>query len=73
MVVHCTLLFYTDFVLISGSCTDGTLRLMEGGSEYEGRLEVCFSDRWGTFGSDGWTQINTQVVCNDLGYDLSGN
>ena len=57
----------------AGSCTDGTIRLMEGESEYEGRLEVCFSDRWGTVGSDGWTQINTQVVCNDLGYDLSGN
>ena len=60
-------------ILIAGNCTDGTLRLMEGKSEYEGRLEVCFNRRWGTFGSDGWTEINTQVVCNDLGYDLSGN
>ena len=30
---------------------------------------MCFSRRWGTVGSDGWTQTNTQVVCNDLGYE----
>ena len=42
---------------------------MEGESEWEGRLEVCFSRRWGTVSSDGWTQTNTQVVCNDLGYE----
>ena len=45
---------------------------MEGESEWEGRLEVCFSRRWGTVSSDGWTQTNTEVVCNDLGYDFTG-
>ena len=48
------------------------MRLLEGESEWEGRLEVCFSRRWGTVSSDGWTQTNTQVVCNDLGYDFTG-
>ena len=42
---------------------------MEGDSELEGRLEVCFSQRWGTVSSDGWTQTNTKVICNHLGYD----
>ena len=45
---------------------------MEGESQFEGRLEVCFNRRWGTFGSDGWTQTNTQVFCNSLGYDFFG-
>ena len=44
---------------------------MEGESEWEGRLEVCFSQRWGTVGSDGCTQTNTQVVCNGHGYDFT--
>ena len=48
------------------------MRLMDGESQFEGRLEICFNRRWGTFGSDGWTQINTQVFCNSLGYDFSG-
>ena len=45
---------------------------MEGESAWEGRLEVCFSQRWGTVSSDGWSHTNTRVVCNDLGYDFTG-
>ena len=56
------------YVLCTVDCFDGEVRLVEGESEWEGRLEVCFSRRWGTVSSDGWTQTNTQVVCNDLGY-----
>ena len=48
------------------------MRLVEGESEWEGRLEVCFNRRWGTVSSDGWTQTNTQVICNDLGYQSAG-
>ena len=47
------------------------MRLVEGSSEIEGRVEVCFSQRWGTVGSDGWTQTNTKIVCNDLGYEMA--
>ena len=54
------------------NCVDGEIRLMEGDySEIEGRLEVCFGRRWGTIGSDGWTQTNTQIACNDLGYETA--
>ena len=45
---------------------------MEGESEWEGRLEVCLSQRWGTVSSDGWSHTNTHVICNDFGYDFSG-
>ena len=45
---------------------------MEGESEWEGRLEVCLSQRWGTVSSDGWSHTNTHVICSDLGYDFSG-
>ena len=43
---------------------------MEGQSELEGRLEICFGRRWGTVSSDGWTEINSRIVCSDLGYDI---
>ena len=43
---------------------------MEGEVEWEGRLEVCLGQRWSTVTSDGWTEANSQVVCNDLGYDV---
>ena len=53
-------------------CFDGELRLSEGQTEWEGRLEVCWRQRWGTIGSDGWTKNNSQVVCNALGYEFTG-
>jgi deleted-in-malignant-brain-tumors protein 1 len=53
------------------SCTDGELRLMEGGSDFEGRVEMCLSSRWGTIGGNGWTQTNSDVVCNALGYEIT--
>ena len=56
-------------LIITADCIDGEVRLMEGEFEWEGRLEVCFGQRWGTVSSDGWTETNSQVVCNDLGYD----
>ena len=45
---------------------------MEGKDQYEGRLEVCYNGRWGTVGADEWTETNSRVVCNSLGYDYSG-
>ena len=32
---------------------------------------MCSSKRWGTVGSEGWSQENSKVVCNDLGYELN--
>ena len=53
-------------------CVDGELALVEGEAEWEGRLEICLGQRWGTVGSDGWTEVNSQVVCNAFGYDFTG-
>ena len=54
-------------------CFDGEVQFSEGQTEWEGRLEVCLGQRWGTVGSDGWTETNSLVVCNALGYDFSGS
>ena len=54
-----------------GSCADGQVRLVDGGTEVEGRVEICFSRRWGTISGDGWTLTESSVVCNDLGYEPS--
>ena len=39
---------------------------------WEGRLEVCYNGRWGTVGADDWTNNNSDVVCEALGYGRSG-
>jgi hypothetical protein len=55
----------------SAYCADGQVRLVDGATDVEGRVEICFSRRWGTISGDGWTQTESTVICNDIGYETS--
>ena len=49
------------------------MRLADGHSEYEGRVEFCSSrPQWGTVCNTQWTQTNSQIVCHSLGYSDLG-
>ena len=63
--------YYCHYIL-SATCSDGDVRVVGGDSEWEGRLEVCFNQRWGTVNGDGWSSVDTQVTCRQLGYETSG-
>ena len=67
--IYCSHNFHGT-IIFTADCVDGEVRLMEGKTELEGRLDVCFGQRWGTISSDGWAEINSRIVCSDLGYDL---
>ena len=49
-----------------------TVRLVDGGSYNEGRVEVYYSGRWGTVCNDGWNDKYVSLVCTQLGFGLSG-
>ena len=44
------------------------IRLVDGSSASEGRVEIFYKNQWGTVCDDGWTFLNSRVVCRQLGY-----
>ena len=54
-------------------CTNGQLRLADGNVPNEGRIEVCMNSEWGTVcGGASWSDADTAVICNGLGYEAEG-
>ena len=49
------------------------MKLVDGRSAYEGQVEVCIGQRWGTVCNTGWSTEDAQVVCQQLGYPPTGS
>lgn len=54
------------------NCSTGDIRLVNGTTFLEGRLEICINNAWGTVCSQGFTADDAEVVCTQLNIPFNG-
>ena len=68
MAIH----FYIALHPLYIACTYGEIRLANGLTSNQGRVELCINETWGTVCDDGRDSDIARVVCRQLGYITDG-
>lgn len=56
----------------NGNCSDGDIRLVNGTTILEGRVEICINNAWGTVCDRTFSEDVANVICNQTGYRYNG-
>ena len=54
--------------IVPTNCTSGDVRLVNGSSDSEGIVEVCYQGVWTTVSGYEWDYRDARVLCRQLGY-----
>ena len=73
-LITSTLSLLLDFAVTAQLCSEGDVRLADGRTENEGRVEICLNEQWGTVCSNWlwgfyWSFEEARVTCRQLGFD----
>lgn len=71
MIKETNINYHNIFVICAAPCVQGSLRLVGGANERQGRVEIC-NYRWGTICDDQWGVPDANVVCRQLGFAGTG-
>ena len=51
----------------AGDCSYGDVRLVNGSSPLEGRVEICINNAWGSVCTDAVSEDDVEVICRQIG------
>jgi hypothetical protein len=66
------MLFY-EFSLVRADCANGDVRLVNGTTPYEGRVEICYDGVWGSVCDSSWNTRDAAIVCLQVGFQGTSN
>ena len=52
-------------------CIETKVRLVDGETPYDGRVEICVNDHWVSICMENWNDRHAAVVCRQLGHNAS--
>ena len=68
-IITLKVLLLLELQLVLTNCTSGDIQLVNGSSDGEGRVEVCYQGVWTTVDGHSWDYNDACVLCRQLGYD----
>ena len=76
ILFHTSLFIFLHFLIANttqySNCTDGDVRLVGGGTNNEGNVQMCYKNTWGSVCDDSWGISDSNVVCRQLGLQPYG-